>query len=312
MSQPDRPGHRGRIGWRIGVALAFGAAAGWSTAVTARAQTPADLPALTPAPTAAHLVGKMVFGALVTPDLIPAERFYSSLFGWRFTNAYLGRTLYGQASLDGRTVAAIVQRPMAAGQRPAWRSFLSTADMTQTLDAAVAHGASVLVAPHELANIGRDAVLIDPQGAVFGMLSSAGGDPPDVAAQPGEWIWSSLVTNDPQAEAAFYRAVFSYDVFPSPDPKQASHLILASGSYSRASVNPLPTTHTVSHPRWISYVRVANLATAVSDVTQLGGTVVVPPHQDSQGGTIALAADPRGALFGLLQWSDDDDTGDAK
>ncbi len=297
-------------GIRIGVGLALGAGAGWS--MTARAETAAALPALEAAPTAARLTGKMVFAALVTPDLIAAERFYSSLFGWRFTNAYLGQTLYGQASLGGRTVAAIAQKPMAAAQQPAWRSFLSTAAMAASVDVATAHGASVLVAPHELANIGRDALLIDPQGAVFGLLTSASGDPPDVAARPGEWIWSSLVTTDPQADAAFYRTVLGYDLFPSPDPTQTGHMILASKSFARASVNPMPTTHTAPHPRWISYVRVADIAAAASLATRLGGTVVVAPHEDSQGGTIALVADPRGALFGLLQWADDGDAGDAK
>ena len=298
-------------GMRVGIAAALVAAAGSCMTGTARAQAAASLPALTPAPTAAHLTGKMVFAALVTPDLISAERFYSSLFGWRFTNAYLGRTLYGQASFAGRTVAAIAQKPMEPAGRPAWRSFLSTDTLSASVDAAVAHGASVLVSPHELANIGRDALLRDPQGAVFGLLTSASGDPPDMAALPGEWIWSSLVTTDPSADATFYRTVLGYDLFPSPDARQAGHLILASGSYARASVNPLPTTHAVSRPRWISYVRVADLDAAAAAVTRLGGTVVVPPHEDSQGGAIALAADPQGALFGLLQWSDDD-PGEAK
>ncbi len=307
MRDPARvSGH----GMRAAVALAVAAAIGWSG--MARAQTAASLPGLVATPGTMRLTGKMVFAALVTPDLISAERFYSSLFGWRFTNAYLGQTLYGQASFAGRSVAAIVQRPMQPAQRPAWRTFLSTGALDTSVATAVAHGASVLVAPHELANIGRDALLVDPQGAVFGMLTSISGDPPDVAFRPGEWIWSSLVTTDPSADAAFYRAVLGYDVFPPADPQQSGHLILASGSYARASVNPLPTTHTVSRPRWISYVRVADIAAAASNATRLGGTVVVAPHEDSQGGTIALVADPRGALFGLLQWSDDGDAGEAK
>ncbi len=314
MSRPDGRRDLTRAldhGLRVGMAAALVATACCMSG-TAQAQAAADLPALVPAPTAAHLPGKMVFAALVTPDLIAAERFYSSLFGWRFTNAYLGRTLYGQASLGGRTVAAIAQKPMEPAGRPAWRSFLSTDTLAASVDTAVAHGASVLVAPHELANIGHDALLRDPQGAVFGMLTSGSGDPPDVAALPGQWIWSSLVTTDPSADAAFYRTVLGYDVFPSPDPRQASHLILASGSYARASVNPLPATQAVMHPRWINYVRVADIAATAANVTRLGGTVVVAPHEDSQGGTIALVTDPQSALFGLLQWSDDNAAGEAK
>ena len=295
-----------------GAALALGLAVTGSGATSAAARDAAQLPPLTATPTAVHLTGKMVLATMVTPDLVAAERFYAGLFGWRFTNAYLGRTLFGDASLAGRTVAAIAQRPMAAGGRPAWRSFLSTADVDRSVDAAVAHGATVLVPPHDLARLGRDALLRDPQGAVFGLLAAAGGDPPDMAAVPGAWIWSSLVTTDPVTDAGFYRTLLGYDVFPSPDPREADHLVLASGTFARASVNPIPASHAVSHPRWISFVRVADIGRTTADVTRLGGTVLVAPHQDPHGGTIALMADPQGALFGLLQWSEDQDVGDPK
>ncbi len=300
------------FGIRAGAALVLGLAIIRLSTTPAAARDAAQLPPLTVPPTAVHLTGKMVLAAMVTPDLVSVERFYANLFGWSFTNAYLGQTLFGEASLAGRTVAAIAQRPMAAGSRPAWRSFLSTADVEQSVGVAVAHGATVLVPPHDLARLGRDALLMDPQGAVFGLLAATGGDPPDAAAVPGTWIWSSLVTTAPVADADFYRAVLGYEVFPSPDPREADHLVLASGTFARAGVNPIPTSHAVSHPRWISFVRVADIGRAAAEVRRLGGAVLVAPHQDLHGGTIALVADPQGALFGLLQWSEDETVGDPK
>jgi predicted enzyme related to lactoylglutathione lyase len=275
-----------------------------------------DLPPLVSPANPARLPGKMVFAALVTPDLLAAERFYTSLFDWQFQNAYVGERLFGEASFDGRTIAAIVQRPVQDGKLPAWRSFLSTADLDKSVRSAVHNGASVLVDPHQLANVGRDALLADPQGAVFGLLESSSGDPPDILAAPGEWIWSSLVTTDPRQGAAFYEAVLGYDSFPLPDPQETRHFVLASETFARASVNPLPSSRPV-HPRWISYVRVSDMTEMVGKATSLGARVVVPAHQDRNGGTIALIADPAGALFGLLEWtdqsrSDTTDAGDAK
>ena len=270
-----------------------------------------NLPALVSPSTPSRLPGKMVFAALVTPNLVAAEKFYTNLFGWQFQNAYSGRVLIGQASLNGRVVAAVVQREMQPGQWPAWRSFLSTTDVDTSVQVAVQNGASVLVKPHDIANIGRDALLLDPQGAVFGMLNSSSGDPADRLASPGEWIWSSLVTTDPAADAAFYKTVFGYDTYDPADPVDPKHLILASQNFARASVNPIPTDHPVSHPRWISYVRVTDLAAMIGRATELGAHVVVPAHNDRNGGNIALIADPAGALFGLLEWTDDSDTGNA-
>jgi predicted enzyme related to lactoylglutathione lyase len=247
----------------------------------------------------------MIFAALLTPDLVGAEKFYTDLFGWQFQNAYVGERLIGQASFNGRTVAAIVQKQMPPGERPAWRSFLSTADVDGSVGLATQHGATVLVKPHDLANIGRDALLADPQGAIFGLLTSSSGDPADVAAAPGEWIWSTLVAPDPAADAAFYKAVLGYETYTGSDSADLGHVTLASKDFARASVNPIPTDHPVAHPRWISYVRVSDTAAAISHATALGAHVVVPAHDDPNGGSVALIADPAGALFGLLQWQDD-------
>jgi hypothetical protein len=52
---------------------------------------------------------------------------------------------------------------------------------------------------------GRQAVLADPDGAVFAVLAVEGGDPPDYLATPGEWMWSSLHVRDPKQETAFYK-----------------------------------------------------------------------------------------------------------
>ena len=300
---------RWRLSRVLGLTFATGLAAASAASIVPAQAASAGLPPLVSPASPTRLPGKMVFAGLATPDLVAAERFYADLFGWQFQNAYVRRHLFGEASINGRAVAAIVQKPMKQGQLPAWRSFLSTEDVEKSAQVAVLHGASMLLEPHEIANLGRDALLADPQGAVFGMLTSSSGDPADTLAAPGEWIWSSLITNDPQTDAAFYKAVFGYDLFDLPGPQDSKHVILASQTYERASVNPIPAKHPALHPRWISYVRVLDVAATVAKATTLGAHVVVPPRED-RGGTIALVADPAGALFGLLALSDDAGPGD--
>ena len=291
-----RPRQAGRmLALLLGVALVGPAAA--------RAASTADLPPLVTPAGDEHHAGKMVFAELVTPDLVASERFYASLFGWSFQNINAGSGFFGQASLGGRTVAGIFQRPLSAGRRPAWVTFIATGDVDKTDALAVQNGAKVLLPPRGLANLGQISVLADPQGAVFAMLASSSGDPPDQLADPGEWIWSSLVTTEPDADAAFYKTVFGYDLFDLPGTQDAHHMILASDGYARASVNPLPAGWTNARSRWIGYVRVDDAAAMAARVTALGGRVVQPPHMDRHGGQIALVADPAGALFGLLEWS---------
>jgi hypothetical protein len=161
-----------------------------------------------------------------------------------------------------------------------------------------------LFEPHSIPDRGREAVFADPQGATFAVLASSSGDPPDVLAAPGEWIWSSLITSDPDANAAFYQALFDYEVFDLPADKGAQHLLLASDNYARASANTLPAREPTIRPHWLNYVHVEDAVETAAKVVALGGRVLVEPRVDRHGGKVAVVADPQGARFGVLEWPD--------
>jgi predicted enzyme related to lactoylglutathione lyase len=265
-----------------------------------------QFPALVTPPSQEHHVGKVIFVELVTPDLAATKRFYSGMFGWTYRDIHSSTTQYAEALLDGRPVAGLVQRAFPGGERrqPAWLSFFSVNDVDAAKTIALQHGAKVLFEPHSFPDRGREAVLADPQGAVFAILASTSGDPPDFLALPGEWIWSSLITSDPDAGAAFYQTLFDYDVFELPASAGAQHLLLASHNYARASVNSLPLGESKVQAHWLNYVRVEDTVKAVAKVRALGGRVLVEPWIDRHGGKVAVVADPIGAPFGLLEWPD--------
>jgi predicted enzyme related to lactoylglutathione lyase len=267
-----------------------------------------ELPAIVEPASNEHHVGKVILLELVTPNLAAAKQFYGGLFGWNFRHIAAGATQYAAAFLDGRPVAGLVQRSVPPGQQrqPAWLSFFAVEDMDAAEKMAVQHGAKVLFPPHTFADRGREAVFADPQGAVFAVLASSSGDPPDFLAEPGEWIWSSLVTSDPDKGAAFYQAVFGYEVFELPAGPGARHLLFASHNYARASANSLPPQAANLAPHWLNYVRVKDADATTAKVVALGGRVLVEPHLDRHGGKVAVVADPQGAPFGLLEWTDAD------
>lgn len=263
-----------------------------------------QLPAIVAPATQEHHVGKVIFVELVTPNLAIAERFYGELFGWTFRDIKVGATVYAEALLDDQPVGGLFQKklPPAEHRRPAWLTYLAVRDVDAATQTAVQHGAKILFAPHSFPNRGREAVLADPQGAVFALLASSSGDPSDVLADPGQWIWSSLITADPDAAAGFYQTLFGYEVFPVPAEQGAEHLVLASGGYARASVNPLPARRPNMRPHWLNYVRVEDATAIAAKAVALGGRVLVEPRPSRGGGRIALLADPLGAPFGLLEW----------
>jgi len=253
-----------------------------------------------------HHVGKVIFVELVTPDLAAAKQFYAGLFGWTFRDIQAGETEYAEASLDGRPVAGLIHKELPSGthRQPAWLSFIAVNDVDAAKSIALQHGAKVLFEPHSIPDRGREAVFADPQGAIFAILASSSGDPTDVLAAPGEWIWSSLITTDPDTGAAFYQALFNYEVYEVSSDEGTEHLMLASDNYSRASVNSLPANKPGVHSHWLNFVHVEDAVMMTKKVVALGGRVLVEPRLDRDGGKVAVVADPQGATFGLLEWSD--------
>lgn len=267
-----------------------------------------ELPPINTPASTEHHVGKVVWADLVTPDLAAAERFYGGLFGWTFQSIHTGDSDYAVALVDGRPVGGLFQKPMPPGEhrRSAWLTFIAVHDVDSAKRVALAHGAKVLSDSKSYPSRGRQAVLSDPEGAVFAVLASSSGDAPDFLAAPGEWIWSSLLTRDPGAEAAFYQRVFSYDVFDLASDDGLEHLILSSGDFARGSVNGFPGGSTRRHAHWLNFIRVDNTADMAAKAAASGGRVLVEPHVDRHGGQVAVVADPAGAPFGLMEWTSSD------
>jgi predicted enzyme related to lactoylglutathione lyase len=252
-------------------------------------------------PKAAGHPGKFIWAELATPDLAAAEHFYGGMFGWTFRDIRTDKLVYAVASLGDAPIAGLVQRSEPRRQ-PAWLPFLSVSSVREAGQRILAHGGKELKPPRAYRLRGQQAIYADPQGAVFAVLNSPNGDPPDVLAAPGEWIWTALMTRDPDSDAAFYQDVFGYEVFPLPSGARGEHLLLASDNYARASVNPLPLTSDTP-PHWLGFVRVSDVGRAAGQAKALGGRVLVEPHPDRHGGTVALLEDPAGAAIGVMDWT---------
>lgn len=120
------------------------------------------------------------------------------------------------------------------------------------------------------------------------------------------------MSKDIDAEAAFYQDVFAYDVFDTATDDGLEHVILSSDNFARASANALPVDSKRRHAHWLNFVRVESTTDAVSKVIGLGGRVLVEPHVDRHGGMVAVVADPAGAPFGLMEWTDETGKAEAK
>jgi predicted enzyme related to lactoylglutathione lyase len=293
--------------FKAGICVLLSTAA--AAAATPARPLPFELPPLVQPASHEHHAGKIVWADLVTPDVQVAKKFYGALFGWTFKDISTGERDYSVAYSADEPIAGLIERSMKPGEQRQsnWLIFISVKDVGRAQKTTLSHGGKVLTPDRMYRQRGRQAVFADPQGAVFAVLQSSSGDPKDELADPGEWIWSSLVSHDANAEAAFYQDLFGYQVFdPRDDDQNEEHLVLADDHFARASCNTLPAAATGLHAHWLHFARVLSTRDAVAKVESLGGKVLVTPHEDRHGGLVAVVADPAGAPFGLLEWTQAD------
>lgn len=302
-----------RGAWPRACSLVLLCGVAWLATAAVAAPTFVLPPLVHPASTEHH-PGKVIWADLVTPDIASAKHFYGELFGWTFNDVHAGASDYSVALLDGNPVGGLYQRAVRPGEQrqPAWLTFISVRDVAAAGRNILAHGGKMLTPARSYPDRGQQAVFADPQGAIFAVLQSSSGDPEDVLAAPGEWIWSSVLTRDPDTDAAFYQDVFGYEVFEIPSNDGSTHILLSTDDYARASLNALPADAAKRHPHWLNFVRVNNATDTAARAEALGGRVLVKPFTDRHGGLVAVVADPAGAPFGLLEWTDTDSKQGAK
>ena len=251
------------------------------------------------------LLGKVVWHDLITEDLDGVRPFYAGLFGWTFEEANTDRTAnYVIARKGNIIVAGLLGREAAndGENYSRWLPYISVDDVDAAVARSTAAGASVAVTARNVA-IGRVAAIIDPQGAVIGLVRSDIGDPDDAttAAMPGRPVWTELLADDPQAAASFYTTLAGYQPR-TIERRGGQYTVLASDGTDRAGIfqNPAEGDYT---PVWITVFGVDDPTAAAARAVALGGTIILPVSSDLREGTTAVIADPSGALLALQSWS---------
>ena len=157
-------------------------------------------------------LGSPCWADLWTSDVDGSRAFYSELFGW-------------EAQEPTRSSAATSCSPATGCRWPApwatwvdmqandtWKIYLDTDDITKTVAAATAEGAEIIAPAMPVADLGTQAVLIDPTGAHLGAWEPGTFPGFTVLGEHGAPSWFELLTRDYAAALDFYRSVFHWDL----------------------------------------------------------------------------------------------------
>jgi len=216
----------------------------------------------------------IVWHDLMTGDVGKAERFYETLLGWRYNVEHATEFAWGNGEAD---YPLIVAENMAHGgmieitaDQPAyWLPYFEVGDVKAVTQKAERLGATIERDPFDVPGVGRNAVIRDPQGALFCVHTPSHNFPPP----HGVFLWDQLFAPDIKQTVAFYQELLG--IIP-------------------------PVTQSKDHnAQWIPIVGTDNMTETLSEAETIEG--MLGYEADVPGiGHVEFLTDPTGAPIGLV------------
>jgi len=216
-------------------------------------------------------IGRFVWHDHISADPETARRFYAVLLGWETEIWKAGELVYPMISVDGEAQGGFGRAPEGAPSH--WLGHGLVADVDEAVLTVEAGGGTFIEPAIDLPDVGRTAVVSDPEGALFSVFEPVA-DPPTAQCA---FAWDELITTDIDAANAFYSEVFGWE------PRGV-----------RADVIDVP-------PHWLTYLATGDVDATLAGARSLGAQTAFGPAGLPDGGRIAGAIDPTGAAFGLFE-----------
>ena len=180
---------------------------------------------------------------LNTDDQEGAKAFYAALFAWQYEDIPIGEgAVYSMAKLDGHSVAAL--GPLQGeGMPPHWNCYVSVESADASAARAAELGATLLAEPFDVFEAGRMAAFADPQGAVLSVWEPKGNIGAGLVNVSGALSWNDLITPDVEASAAFYRALFGWEIN-EVEGSGGQYWSITNGGRQNGGMMPMPPART--------------------------------------------------------------------
>jgi len=119
----------------------------------------------------AGVVGTLCWSELATTDRAKAREFYTAVFGWGARISHMEPVEYTQWMAGEMPAGGMLEMTEEwHGAPPHWMPYFLVADCDASAEKAAELGGQVVVPPMDVPQVGRFAVLCDPQGAHFSVI----------------------------------------------------------------------------------------------------------------------------------------------
>ena len=190
-----------------------------------------------------------------------------------------------------------------------WMPHIQVADVAVSVGRALDLGGSELMHGKDDGGRSQWAVLLDPNGAAFGIIPVVPAEAlpatEDAAAPVGRIAWLDLTVTDASATRDFYRQVIGWSVQDVPmkdaSERYADFNMLGGDGDPAAGICHARGANLGLPPVWLIYLPVGDLAESLRRVREEGGKSIREITGADGACACAVVEDPVGATFALMQ-----------
>lgn len=240
-------------------------------------------------------VGSFVWHEHVSTDADKAQSFYTSLLGWGIEVWKPGEFDYPMIAANGAMHGGF-WKAESAERPPHWVGHVMLEDVDAAAKRAGDLGGTIVTGPMDMPEVGRFALVQDPQGGIISAFR------PEGSGEMGEgvFVWDELLSADADAAKGFYTEVFGWTAREMQGLMGPYTILQRAGEADTAGLMQKPA-EMPGPSLWIPYLATDDVDASVEKATGLGATALFPATDVPNVGRIAALADPTGAKFGLFK-----------
>jgi hypothetical protein len=237
---------------------------------------------------------------LMSADAADAQDFYSRLLDWEIVEQDNGSGgIYTEFHQSGVPVAGMGEmnpEMKASGMPSVWNSYVTVQDVEAASQRAESLGATVMMPPMQVTDVGRMSVLADPEGAAFSLWEPGTHIGSRIVNEPNTLCWNELSSRNPSAAAQFYSDLFGWSI----DADESGYRLIRNEGRENGGMLKLGADSDGVPANWMVYLAVEDCDATLAKATELGGSVVMGPL-DIEPGRIGIVADRQGAMFTVMK-----------
>jgi uncharacterized protein len=240
-------------------------------------------------------IGAFVWHDHISSDPAKAREFYTELLGWETEIWKAGEMDYPMIKVNGQQHGGF--GPAQGGAPSHWFGHVLVGDVDDTVSKAEAAGGTILGEPMDIPEVGRMALIQDPQGAVVSAFSPAG----EMSQPQGTFLWDELMTTDVEGAKSFYGEIFGWTASDMDMGEGRTYTMFRrAGDVDVGGCMARPP-EVEAPPHWLTYLATDDVDASTAKAQELGASVYREPSDIPEVGRFAVLADPTGAVFALFK-----------